>query len=128
MEIYKIIVLVLSGLLLTFVGVSRMSNPIKNYSKNSGINLAKDVNLLNEMRGVGSVMMFAGIINFTGIFLPQLMILAFTAATLIFFGFAIGRISGIMIDGKPNPKIIQGLMFELLFSGLQISCLILSVN
>ena len=62
MEIFKIVTLSISGLLLLTVGTLRISNPIKNYSKNSGIKLENDVNLLNEMRGVSSVMLFGGII------------------------------------------------------------------
>lgn len=57
MEIFKIIILSLSGLLLLFVGTMRLSNPIKAYLKNSGIKLENDVDLLNEMRGVSAVML-----------------------------------------------------------------------
>lgn len=46
MEIIKVTVLSLSGLLLSFVGIMRLTNTIKTYFKNSGIQLEKDVNLL----------------------------------------------------------------------------------
>ncbi len=57
MEIVNIVTLSISGLLLLAVGTLRLINPIKNYLKNSGIKLEKEVNLLNEVRGVSSVMM-----------------------------------------------------------------------
>ena len=57
MEILTIVTLALSGLLLSFVGVSRLTNPINAYRKNSGITLAKEIDLLNEMRGVSGVML-----------------------------------------------------------------------
>ena len=93
MEIFKIVTLSISGLLLLTVGTLRISNPIKNYLKNSGIKLANDVNLLNEMRGVSSVMLFGGIIILLGTIIPKLTISSFVVATLIFIGFAIGKIT-----------------------------------
>ena len=49
METINIITLSISALLLTTIGLLRLSNPIKNYLKNSGITLNNDVDLLNEM-------------------------------------------------------------------------------
>ena len=123
MEIFKIITLSLSGLLLLFVGVMRLSNPIKTYLKNSGIKLEKEVNLLNEIRGLSSVQLFGGIIILLGIFVPKLTFTSFVIATLIFIGFAIGRIISIRVDGKPNKQLIQGLIFELIFGVVNIFCL-----
>ena len=123
MEIFKIITLSLSGLLLLFVGAMRLSNPIKTYLKNSGIKLDKEVNLLNEMRGLSSVQLFGGIIILLGILVSKLTFTSFVIATLIFIGFAIGRIISIRADGKPNKQIIQGLIFELVFGIANIFCL-----
>ncbi len=50
MEIFNIIVLVLSGFLLTMVGTSRLFNTIRTYAKNSGIDLPKEKDILNETR------------------------------------------------------------------------------
>jgi len=124
MEIFKIITLSLSGLLLLFVGVMRLSNPIKTYLKNSGIKIENEVNLLNELKGVSFVQLLGGIIILLGIFIPKLTILSFTSATLIFLGFAIGRILSIAIDGKPNKLIIQGLIFELVLGSASFICLV----
>ena len=124
MEIFKIVILSLSGLLLLTVGTLRLSNPIKNYLKNSGINLANDVNLLNEMRGVSSVMLFGGIIILLGTFIPKLTIASFIVATLILLGFAIGRLLSIGLDGKPNKLIVQGLISELVLGAANVFCLV----
>jgi hypothetical protein len=127
MEIFKIITLSLSGLLLFFVGTMRLSNPIKTYLKNSGIKLEKEVNLLNEMRGVSSVMMCGGIIILLGIFIPQLTFASFVVAALILLGFAIGRLLSIRLDGKPNKLIVQGLISEIVLGAANIFCLITSL-
>jgi len=124
MEIIKIVTLSLSGLLLLFVGAMRLSNPIKTYLKNSGIKLENDVNLLNEMRGVSSVMLFGGIIILLGTIIPKLTFASFVVATLIFIGFAIGRLLGIGLDGKPNKLIVQGLISELVLGAANIFCLV----
>ncbi len=124
MEIFKIIILSLSGLLLLFVGAMRLSNPIKTYLKNSGIKLENDVNLINEMRGVSAVMLFGGIIILLGTIIPKLTIASFVVAILILLGFAIGRILSISLDGKPNKLIVQGLISELVLGAANIFCLV----
>jgi hypothetical protein len=113
MEILKIVTLSISGLLLFIVGTLRISNPIKYYSKNSGIKIENEVNILNEVRGVSSVMLFGGIIILLGIIVPKLTITSFVVTILILIGFAIGRLLSIGIDGKPNILIIRGLYSEL---------------
>ena len=123
MEILKIVTLSISGLLLLTVGTLRLINPIKNYLKNSGIKLEKEVNLLNEVRGVSSVMMSGGIIILLGTIIPKITTASFVVAILIFLGFAIGRLISIRLDGKPNKLIIQGLISELILGFLNLFCL-----
>jgi len=127
MEILKIVTLSISGLLLFIVGTLRISDPIKNYSKNSGIKLEDEVNLLNEVRGVSSVMLFGGLIILLGTIVPKMTITSFVVATLILIGFAIGRLLSIGLDGKPNKQIVQGLISELVLGAANIFCLINSL-
>jgi len=127
MEIFNIVILALSGLLLSIVGAFRVSNPIKGYLKGSGIKLENELNLLNEIRGASSLQLFGGIIILLGIFIPQLTFTSFVVAILIFLGFAIGRLVSIGSEGKPNKLIIQGLFFELLFGSLNLFCLLKSL-
>ncbi|MCE7995675.1 MAG: DUF4345 domain-containing protein [Roseivirga sp.] len=127
METLKIITLSLSGLLLLVVGAMRLSNPIKTYLKNSGIKLEKDVDLLNEMRGISGVMLLGGIIILLGTIIPELTTSSLMVASLLFLGFAIGRILGMVKDGKPNKLLIQGLVFELVFGSASTFCLITSL-
>ena len=124
MEIIKIITLSISGLLLLAVGSFRVSNPIKAYLKNSGITLENEVNLLNEIRGVSTLMLMGGIIILLGIIIPALTFSSFVVACLIFLGFASGRLLSIGLDGKPNKQIIQGLISELVLGAANIFCLI----
>ena len=120
MGIFNMVILALSGLMLLMVGGLRLSNPIKNYSKNSGIQIDNDVNLLNEVRGTSALMLIGGLIILSGIFIPKLMVSSFVVATLIFIGFAIGRLLSMGLDGRPNKLLVQGLVFELVLGGLNI--------
>ncbi len=124
MEIFNIVLLAISGLLLSVVGTLRLSNPIKNYLKNSGITLAQDVHLLSEMRGVSAVMLMGGLLILAGIFIPKLMVASFLVAVLLFLGFAVGRIIGLKVDGKPNQLILQGLVSEIVLGAANVYCLV----
>lgn len=124
MEIVQTVVLALTGLFLVFIGTLRISNPIANYAKNSGIKLENDVNLLNEMRGVSAVMLCAGIIIGLGALISAFAFTSFVVGALLFLGFAIGRFVGWAVDGKPNKQISQGIMFELVFGAAHLFCLL----
>lgn len=124
MEIINIVILAVSGLLLLSVGTLRSINPINAYAKNSGIKLANEVNLLNEIRGISSVMLFSGVVILLGIIIPQLTLTSFVVAALIFLGFAIGRLLGVVIDGKPNKLIVVGIASELILGSLNIFALV----
>lgn len=120
MEIFKIVILSLSALLLLIVGISRLSNPIKAYSKNSGIKIENEVNILNEMRGVSALMLSGGALVTLGIFFPSFTFTSFVVGTLIFLGFLIGRLISMAIDGKPNKQITQGIIFEFVLGAANI--------
>ena len=124
MEIVSIITLSVSGLLLVFGGTSRIISPIKNYLKNSGITIEKDVNNLNEARAVGSFMSLGGIIMLLGTIIPELTLTSHVVAILILFGFAIGRSLSMGLDGRPNKLLITGLISELVLGTANAFCLI----
>lgn len=128
MEVLNIVILSISGLLLFVVaGVLRISNPIKVYLKNSGIKLENEVNLLSEVRGMSSVMMFGGITVLFGTIVPEMTITSFVVAILIFLGYAIGRLLSFGLDGKPNKLIIQGLITEIVLGAANVFCLVTSL-
>lgn len=128
MEFFNIITLALSSLLLVFVGTMRLSNPIKTYAKNSGIELNQDVDLLNEIRGLSAVMLTGGLLVLMGIFFPEFRTASFLIGALIFIGFLIGRIVSFGVDGKPNKLIIQGTLFEIMFGAMNLICLLLALS
>ena len=126
MEIIKIVTLSLSSLLLVVVGLSRMFNPVKTYSKNSGINLPQDGDLLNEIRGVAGNMFVGGVIIALGTILPSLTFTSHIVAAIIFLGFALGRFVSISSDGKPNKQIASGIMFEIVLGAANVVVLLIT--
>jgi hypothetical protein len=118
LDIFNIALLSVSGLLLAFIGSLRLTNPIKTFAKASGITLDDDVDLLSEARGIGGTMMLCGGTMIAGAFIPVLTPSSFVVATVIFFGFAVGRSLGYARDGKPNKQLIQGLASELILGSL----------
>jgi len=124
MDTIRIIILSLSGLLLLFVGTTRLGNPMNAYWKNSGIKLQNDTSLLNEVRGVSAVLFCAGIGIAFGIFIGKLSFTSHFVASLIFIGFAVGRLISLKLDGKPSKQINQGIIVELVLGIANVFCLI----
>jgi len=81
-------------------------------------------NEANKTYKAGALTFFAGVIILLGIFLPEMRITSFIVAIIIFFGFTVGRIISILLDGKPNKNLIQGLFSEIIFSILNTFCLV----
>ena len=125
MEIFNIVVLSISGLMLfTLAGLLRLINPIENYWKNSGIKIENEVNMLSEVRGMSTVMLLGGIVILLGTIIPELTPTSFIVAILLFGGYAIGRLLSFGIDGKPNKMIIIGLVSEVVFCSVNTFCLV----
>ncbi len=123
------LVLALSGLLLTFVGAVRMHRPIKSlclqtYVKEPGTRLEDDVDMLNEIRGIGTVTLFGGLTILAGIVFPGFKPTSFGVAVVIFLGFAVGRALSMALDGKPNSDLVKGTIAEVVLSALNIVCLV----
>ncbi len=128
MEIINIVVLALSGLLLTYAVTMRLIKPLtslclKTYLDNPNIKLERKVDVFNEMRAAGASMAFGGVVLFLGILIPQLTLASFVVAIVILLGNAIGRLVSLSSDGKPNKQLAQGLISELVLGGANAFCL-----
>ena len=129
MEIFKIVVLSLSGLLLVYAGSMRLFRPIKSfclktYMENPGLTLEGEVDIFNEMRGAGSSLALSGIIILLGTIMPNFRLASFVIAITVFLGFTIGRLLSSSLDGKPNENLVQGLYSEIILGTLNLICLV----
>ncbi len=128
MEIINIVILSLSGLLLTYAGAMRLIKPLKSFCLKSYLDdpnnkLEGESDIFNEMRGAGASIALGGIIILLGTALPKLMLASFVVAFVIFIGHAIGRLVSMSSDGKPNQQLVQGLISELVLGSANAFCL-----
>lgn len=129
MEIFKAIVLALSGLALFYACSMRLINPtnavfLQTYLVNPENSLEIDINLVNEIRGVGAVMLLAGMIAFVGAIRADFRQPAFVVVTVIFGGIVLGRSLSLLIDGLPNQNLMRAAIAEVVLAALNIVCLI----
>lgn len=128
MNIFQIIVLALSGLLLTYAGLNRMIRPISSlcltqYVQNPSKKIEYKADIFNEMRSAGAQLFFIGLIILLGIFLPEVRLWSHVFGVVTFLGYAFGRIIAIIFDGKPCKEIMSGLYSEILLGVLNAICL-----
>jgi hypothetical protein len=112
-KVLKIILFVL-GMVLIAIGSWRLIMPVEFFASN-GMELGNDVNILNEARAAGGMVLASGIIVMLGAFLPALTFTSTVVSILIFLSFGVARLIGIAIDGMPGEKIIQGIIIEFVF-------------
>jgi hypothetical protein len=123
MTIFSMIVLGLTGLMLTLVGLMRIFKPagsycLQTYAEVPGADVAADADMFSEMRGMGVVTMLIGLVLLAGLGLPEARITGHTVGAVFFGGYAIGRIFSFGADGKPNKDLVNGLGAEVLFGVL----------
>lgn len=127
MEIVTSVVLCASALALVYASMSRLFYPrkavfLKGLSQKSDGML--DINLRNEIRAIGAVLILGAIVIVFGVFLEEVRNPSMIVSTLIFTGIALGRGFSAVVDGIPSAEIIQIIIAESIISGLNIWCLI----
>lgn len=128
MQIFKNVVLVLSGLALFYASSMRLINPteavfLQTYFANPENSLAIDIDLVNEIRGVGGVLFLGGIIAFLGVIRADFRRTSFIVATVIFGGILLGRSLSLFIDGISNERLIRAVIAEGVLGALNVFCL-----
>lgn len=129
MKIFQIIVLSLSGMALFYASSMRLFKPTKavflqHYFENPANSLESHVDLANEIRGIGAVMLLGGIIALFGVFRPDFMQTALVVTTLIFVGVVLGRSISWLFDGAPPVNLIRAAIAEAVLAVLNAYCLI----
>lgn len=125
MKNFKIVVLVLSGLALFYASSSRLINPaaavfLQTFFENSVNSLATDVDLVNEIRGVGAVMLLGGIVAIWGAVRADFRQTAFVVTAVIFGGVILGRSISLLIDGVPNANLMRAAVIEAVLAALNV--------
>ncbi|MEM1357830.1 MAG: DUF4345 domain-containing protein [Bacteroidota bacterium] len=129
MDIFTTTVLSLSGLALLYAGVTRLATPEKTiflvtYLANPANQLSNNIDLANEIRGVGAVMLLSGGITLLGTAVIDLRLISLIVANLVFFGAFFGRLISWFADGKPTSAIIRVTIVEGFLGILNLYCLL----
>lgn len=132
MKTLNIVVLSLSGLALFYACSMRLINPagavfLQSYFENPVNRLETHIDLVNEIRGVGAVMLLGGFIAFLGTMRVGFRQTAFVVLTVIFGGVVLGRSVSLFIDGMPNQGLIRAAIVEGVLAGLNVYCLVNSL-
>ena len=128
MTFFYIIVLTLSGLLLTYAGLNRMIKPMSSlcltrYTQNPDVKIEYKSDVFNEMRSAGAQLFFIGLIILLGVFFPQVRVWSFVFAAVTFLGYAFGRLVSLKLDGKICKELMSGLYSEIVLGTLNAICL-----
>lgn len=129
METLNTMVLALSGLAMLYASTMRLINPMKanflrTYLAQAGNQLEKDIDLINETRGVGAVMLLGGILIWLGILLPEFQLSSFVVAIVLFLGVVLGRFISHAIDGNPHQDIVRATLVEAILCVLNLICFV----
>ncbi len=113
------IYLALSGLLLVFIGAATLFNPIE-IKASSGIDLAGNASLLNDIRATSALILVLALILVSGVFKKGNIGVSSLISFTVFLSLGTGRLISILIDGMPAESMVKatGLEFILGIIGL----------
>ncbi|MEN8677576.1 MAG: DUF4345 domain-containing protein [Alteriqipengyuania sp.] len=115
--LFEKIALGLSGLTALTIGAFILFVPHGFYAS-YGITLGEDASLLSELRAPGAGLAGFGLLMLLGTWQDAVVPAAMTAALTVFFGFPVGRLVGIAVDGMPSGSVVGALFAELIIAGL----------
>lgn len=111
------ITLAVSGLIATGVGVGVLFMPHAFHAP-AGIVLGDDVNLLNEMRSSGGVVLASGLFILLGAIRAKMAFFALVVSTTMYLSYGLSRVVSLVADGVPGSSMLQILALELFIGTL----------
>ena len=111
------ITLTLSGLIATGVGVGVLFMPHA-FHASAGIVLGDDVNLLNEMRSSGGMVLASGLFILLGAIRARMAFMALIVSTTLYLSYGMSRVVSVIADGTPGGSMLQILALELFIGAL----------
>lgn len=116
------IVLFISGLIAIAVAGMIQISPVDFYATNN-IDIAGNVNLLNEIRASSGALLAYGIFILIGVFIDQLRFTAIVLSTLLFLSYGLSRFVSVIVDGMPVDSLIGAGVIEILVGLFCLFCL-----
>ena len=115
--------LFLAGLMLTFFGGFATFFP-ELYTARHDIDLLGNINLYNEFRGTGGLMMASGLLILLGSFRREFTFTAIIVGTSSYLMFGAARLYSMIVDGIPVTGIVRATVVEIIV-GLIFACVLI---
>lgn len=106
--------LIISGVLLLFIGGAYLFTPIEFYSSANQTDISGQVNLLSEIRASGGGLFLGGLLVLLGAFKPKLTYTSTIISIMIWMGYGLARIIAISADGMPNEGLFTVMFIEII--------------
>lgn len=106
--------LIVSGLLLTFIGGSTLAIPVQ-MKGSAGIDIAGNVSVINDVRAASALILAIALITIAGAFIKKLTYTSSLVSFILFLSLGIGRAISLVVDGMPVDGLVKatGLEFVL---------------
>lgn len=112
------VLLVLASVVALWIGGALTFTPLDFHATSQIVFESPSASLLSELRSPGGVLVIAGFLMFLGIFQKKMMRLSLTVSTMVYLGYALGRLVSWGLDGTPNQSLLIALAIELLLGTL----------
>ncbi|UWR12259.1 DUF4345 domain-containing protein [Sulfitobacter mediterraneus] len=111
------IALAVSGVIATGVGVGVLFAPHA-FHATAGIMLGEDINLLNEMRSSGGMVLVSGLFILLGAIRAKVAFSALVVSSVLYLSYGLSRLVSLAADGIPSGSMLQILVLELVIGGI----------
>ncbi len=108
------VLLVLASVVALWIGGALTFTPLDFHAASQIVFESPSASLLSELRSPGGVLVIAGFIMFLGAFQKKMIRLSLTVSTMVYLGYALGRLVSWGFDGAPHQSLLIALAIELL--------------
>ena len=117
------IILVLCGLAFLVAGGVSMFNP-EGFTSRNGIDIAGNISLLNDYRGMGGLLVGSAIIILLGVIHSRMAFTSTVVAAVVYLVFSLGRGLSLALDGMPADGLFKATIVETILGLLALFALI----
>jgi hypothetical protein len=110
-------VLFIAGLAGIGIGTALLIAPVA-FQASSGVDIGGSTSLLNENRGIGGVLLLAGIGVLVGAFTPRLALASAALGAVFYLGYGLARLLSVVLDGLPSSTLVAAMVAELILGSL----------
>ena len=114
--------LITAGFIGLTVGAASLLIPVA-FHANSGIPIADNTNLLNEIRGAGGAMLAGGLLIELGAFNNRMTLTSIAVSVALYLGYGLARLTSMWIDGMPEQSLVIIAALELIIGAIGVALL-----